>query len=122
AMLNEIETAQNDIKGREDRILETMMESDQVASDLKKAEADFKTAEKDINAERQALDREVGALQAELDSTAAARTKLASEIDRGAPATFEQVSNGRKGIAVSEARDGMCTICHVRLRPQVVNE
>ena len=27
----------------------------------------------------------------------------------------------RNGIAVAEARDGVCTICHVRLRPQVFN-
>jgi predicted nucleic acid-binding Zn-ribbon protein len=25
-------------------------------------------------------------------------------------------------VAVAEARDGLCTICHVRLRPQVFNE
>jgi predicted nucleic acid-binding Zn-ribbon protein len=35
--------------------------------------------------------------------------------------TFEQVARKRNGIAVSEARDGVCTICHVRLRPQVFN-
>ena len=27
----------------------------------------------------------------------------------------------RNGIAVAPARDGICTICHVRLRPQVFN-
>ncbi len=27
----------------------------------------------------------------------------------------------RLAIAVAEARDGICTICHVRLRPQVFN-
>ena len=27
----------------------------------------------------------------------------------------------RHGIAVAEARDGICMICHVRLRPQVFN-
>jgi len=27
----------------------------------------------------------------------------------------------RNGIAVAEAVDGICTICHVRLRPQVFN-
>ena len=37
-------------------------------------------------------------------------------------AMFEQVARKRNGIAVSEARDGVCTICHVRLRPQVFNE
>jgi predicted nucleic acid-binding Zn-ribbon protein len=31
------------------------------------------------------------------------------------------VARKRNGIAVAEARDGVCTICHVRLRPQVFN-
>ena len=35
--------------------------------------------------------------------------------------TFERVAQRRNGIAVAEARDGICTICHVRLRPQVFN-
>ena len=35
---------------------------------------------------------------------------------------FERVAHGRKGIAVAEARDGLCTLCHVRLRPQKFNE
>ena len=34
---------------------------------------------------------------------------------------FELVSRRRNGVAVAEARDGICTICHVRLRPQVFN-
>jgi len=44
-----------------------------------------------------------------------------ASIDKGALATFEMVSKRRNGIAVAEARDGICTICHVRLRPQVFN-
>ena len=35
--------------------------------------------------------------------------------------TFERVAQRRNGIAVAEARGGICTICHVRLRPQVFN-
>ena len=122
AMLHEIETAQNDIKAREDRILESMMEADELGAAAKKAEADLKAAEKEVGAERKALDQEMKALQAELDRTAGARDALAAEIDRAVLATFEQVARGRKGIAVAEARDGMCMICHVRLRPQVFNE
>jgi predicted nucleic acid-binding Zn-ribbon protein len=34
---------------------------------------------------------------------------------------FETVARRRHGVAVGEARDGICTICHVRLRPQVFN-
>ena len=122
AMLHEIETAQNDVKAREDRILESMMASDELGAAAKKAEADLKAVEKEVGAERQALEQEVAALDAELERTAKARAGLAGEISQPALAIFEQVAKGRKGIAVSEARDGMCMICHVRLRPQVFNE
>ena len=58
AMLHEIETAQNDIRGREDRILEVMMESDELNALIKKSEAELKIAEKEIAGERAALDAE----------------------------------------------------------------
>jgi predicted nucleic acid-binding Zn-ribbon protein len=122
AMLHEIEAAQNDIKAREDRILETMLESDEIGVDARKAEAELKAVEKAVAAERQVMEQEVAALQDELDKTAAARQQLAAEIDRHTLAIFETTARSRKGIAVSEARDGMCMICHVRLRPQVFNE
>jgi len=122
AMLHEIETAQNDIRTREDRVLEIMLESDELTTSLKKAEAELKTAEKDISAERTALETEMSALQKEIDRTTAERQKLVSEIDRGVLSTFEQVAKNRKGVAVAEAKNGLCTICHVRLRPQVFNE
>jgi predicted nucleic acid-binding Zn-ribbon protein len=35
---------------------------------------------------------------------------------------FEHVSKHRKGLALSEAREGLCSQCHVRLRPQVYND
>ena len=41
---------------------------------------------------------------------------------REAVALFEHVSRARKGHAMAEARDGHCTACHVRLRPQVFND
>src|SRR6185503_1752260 len=89
AMLHEIETAQNDIKAREDRILETMMESDEMSADVKKAEAELKSVEKTVSGERQLLDEELKALQTELDKTAAARNALVAQIDRHTLAIFE---------------------------------
>jgi predicted nucleic acid-binding Zn-ribbon protein len=122
AMLHEIEAAQTDIRTREDRILEIMVESDELGAEVKKSEADLKTVEKQIASERAALDKEVAALQAELDTTASARAALVAQIDRAALAIFETTARSRKGVAVAEARNGLCTICHVRLRPQMFNE
>ncbi len=122
AMLHEIEAAQTDIRAREDRILEIMMESDELNATIKKSEAELKAAEKDVAAERAMLDAELARLQTEIDKTGAERNTLVAQIDRGVLGIFETTAKGRKGVAVAEARNGLCTICHVRLRPQVFNE
>jgi predicted nucleic acid-binding Zn-ribbon protein len=121
-MLHEIEAAQNDIRAREDRILEIMMEIDEVSAAIKLSEAGLRVAEKEVAAERALLDSEMAAMQAEMERTGAARQALTADIDRGVLDIFEVTAKGRKGVAVSEARNGLCTICHVRLRPQVFNE
>ena len=60
-------------------------------------------------------------MQATLERIASERATLVGGLDKGVLATFEAVSRKRNGVAMSEARGGVCTICHVRLRPQVFN-
>ncbi len=122
AMLHEIDAAQNDIRAREDRILEVMMESDELNAALKKSEGELKGAEQEIAAERAVIDTEMTRLQTEINQTTAEREKVVAGIDRNVLSIFETTAKGRKGVAVAEAKDGLCTICHVRLRPQVFNE
>ena len=122
AMLHEIETAQNDIRAREDRILEIMMETDELNAAIRKSEAELKAAEKEIAAERAVLDTEKATLQAEIEKTTAERATVVAGMDKRVLSIFETTAKGRKGVAVAEAKDGLCTICHVRLRPQVFNE
>jgi hypothetical protein len=122
AMLHEIEAAQNDIRTREDRILEIMMEADELNAAIKTSEAELKAAEKDVAGERALLDTEMARMQSEIERTTGEREKLVADIDRHVLSIFETTARGRKGVAVAEAKDGLCTICHVRLRPQVFNE
>jgi predicted nucleic acid-binding Zn-ribbon protein len=49
------------------------------------------------------------------------RSAIVAAMDPRVLSLFELVSKRRNGVAVAEARDGICTICHVRLRPQVFN-
>jgi hypothetical protein len=60
-------------------------------------------------------------LQATIDRLGAERATVVGAMDKQALYIFEQVARKRHGVAVAEARDGICTICHVRLRPQVFN-
>ena len=54
-------------------------------------------------------------------SPPSARTLVGAIDHAGARASSSWSPRKRNGVAVAEARDGICTICHVRLRPQVFN-
>jgi predicted nucleic acid-binding Zn-ribbon protein len=123
ALGHEIETAQHDLGGVEEKVLERMVEADTITVDVKQAEAVFAARRKEIEAQKKALTDELAAVEATLESTTGARAALLQEIDPRLVATFEQVARVRKGIAVTTAtRDGLCSVCHVRLRPPVFQQ
>jgi predicted nucleic acid-binding Zn-ribbon protein len=121
AIQKEIAHAQGEIKTHEDRMLERMLESDDLNAALKKAEADLAAEQKAVEADRKAMQAEHGEKQASLERITVERTAIVGALNKSVLLTFEQVSKKRNGIAVAEAREGICTICHVRLRPQVFN-
>jgi len=121
AMQKEIEFAQKEIKGLEDSILERMLEGDDLTAGLKKAEGELAAEQKAVDAEKRALSTELAQFKATVERLAAERKTLVSSLDPKVFATFESISRRRHGIAMALARDGICTICHVRLRPQVFN-
>jgi predicted nucleic acid-binding Zn-ribbon protein len=123
ALGHEIETAQRDLGGVEEKVLERMVEADSIAIDVKQAEAGFAARRTDIEAQKKQMINELALVEATLQRATEARTALLKEIDPRLVATFEQVARVRKGIAVTTAtRDGLCSVCHVRLRPPVFQQ
>ena len=121
AIQKEIAHAQAEIKTHEDRMLERMLEADDLTTELRNAEADLASEQKTVDADQKAQAAELDALKTSLDLIARERAELVASLDRQVLALFEMVSKRRNGVAVAEARGGICTICHVRLRPQVFN-
>ena len=121
AMQKEIGFAETEVRVLEDKILERMIEADELTAALKTAEADLAGEQKAVDADRKALTAEVARLKSALERITKERTDLIAALNPQAFATFDLVSRRRNGVAMAEARDGICTICHVRLRPQVFN-
>jgi predicted nucleic acid-binding Zn-ribbon protein len=120
AVCLEIETAQKDLGGVEEKVIERMVEADVIAVDVKQAESVFAARRKEIEAQKKQMGDELAASEASLKTATDERAALLREIDQRLVSTFEQVARVRKGIAVTTAtRDGLCSVCHVRLRPQV---
>lgn len=122
AMLKEIEVAQQEVRRLEDRMLERMLEADEFSGAMKASEKALAAERANIQEERDRLEKEIATLAAELETSLSQRQQLVQQIDPQAMAIFETVARGRRGVAVAEAKDGLCTICHVRLRPQKFNE
>lgn len=123
AMQVEIETAQKELGIAEEKVLERMMETDALTAEIKKAEQALSTAQKEVEAEKKALAEELTAVEAGLTQATAQRAALLAGMPPQLIALFEQVARARKGVAIVTAtRDGLCSACHVRLRPQVFQE
>jgi hypothetical protein len=122
AMQHEIATAEGLVRSYDDRLLELMEAADQEAADLKAAEAAMKTEQAQIAKDQKALDDERATREAEIERLATERQAVASAISKGVMDIYVRVAHGRKGLALAEARDGVCVVCHVRMRPQVFNQ
>jgi hypothetical protein len=121
AMQKEIEFAQTEVKAHEDQILERMLEADDLTSALKRADAELAAEQKAIDADRKSDTAELATVKDLLARITSERGELVAALDPQVLAVFDRVSRRRNGVAVAEARGGICTICHVRLRPQVFN-
>lgn len=121
AMQREIDFAQHEVKALEDKILERMLEADEQTTSVKQAEAALATEQKAVDAEKRTLTAEIAEKKAAIAKVGAERGDVIRALDPKVLAVFELVASRRNGVAVAEARDGICTICHVRLRPQVFN-
>ena len=122
AVQKEIGFAQGEVKALEDKMLERMLEGDDLTSALKRAEVDLAAEQKAVDADRRTTSAAHVELQASVDRMTKERAELLGSLNTQLLTLFEMIARKRNGIAVAEARDGVCTICHVRLRPQVFNE
>ncbi|MGH3116688.1 MAG: zinc ribbon domain-containing protein [Vicinamibacterales bacterium] len=122
AMQKEIATAEREVRSFEDRILDKMEEAEGLQAEVKRAEADLKKEQAAIADARRTLETERGRVESNVAKLSADRAALVGEIASPALALFDHISRSRKAPAVVEAREGHCSFCHVRLRPQVFNE
>jgi hypothetical protein len=122
ALQHEIEHAQLAIRKVEDDILNLMLEAETGQTDLKAAEALLKEDQQKVQAERKALEegnkRDLGAMDSYLKERKEIETSVSSDL----VSRYDRVRKHRGGIGVAPARNEVCEICKVRIRPQVFQD
>jgi len=100
-----------------------MMEADAVTAEIKKGEQALAAQQKEVDAEKKTLVEELTTVEAALKDATASRAALVASLAAPLVALFEQLARARKGLAIAIAtREGLCSACHVRLRPQAFQE
>jgi uncharacterized protein len=122
ALQHEIEHAQTAIRKVEDDILNLMMEAETNQTDIKTAEVRLKEDQAKVNEERKALEEENKRDMSALESCLKERKEIQAAVSSDLISQYERVRKHRGGIGVAPARNSVCEICQVRIRPQVFQE
>jgi len=122
AMLHEIQMAEDQIRSEEDKILDIMEKTEDIEEHLKNSETEMmrKTAEilEEIRQTRESAPR----LESELTRLKEERAAMESGIESELLDRYRRIARACKGVALAEARDELCSACHIRIRPQIYAE
>lgn len=122
ALQHEIEHAQTGIRKIEDDILNLMMEAETGQTDIKTAESRLKEDQSRVATERKALEEENKQDLSALEGYLKERKEIQAAVSSDLIFQYDRVRKHRGGIGVSPARNEICEICKVRIRPQVFQE
>ncbi|HEX5071042.1 MAG TPA: C4-type zinc ribbon domain-containing protein [Vicinamibacterales bacterium] len=122
ALLHEISGAKAEKDAIEERLLILMDEADGLAAEMKASDSAFKEEEARSKTALASLAAERQTLEAELARLAKERAGAAAGADARALALYEQLLKGRRGVAMARVEGDLCSVCHVRQRPHVLQQ
>lgn len=127
ALLNELDVVKRDVRAREDEILALEESAANAASELERRNEAFPAEEAGYEEQMKEWRAEQAVLSEEIAKAEAKAKALREELDGRLLTTFDRLSRVRAGIAVAKvdmvgAQTAACSVCHVRLRPQLLSD
>ncbi len=119
ALQHEIQMAEAEVAKAEDLLLEQMVSSEEYERRVKAAEKALAEVEKAAQGERQKIHAEQATAQKELDALTAEHKQVVGAVPENLLDLYQRIARKHSGIALAEVRDETCTMCRVRVRPQV---
>jgi hypothetical protein len=122
AMTKEIEGEEAKVRAIEDEILEKMLEAEEIQKHFQEAAARLESEKARVAAEIARLESEQKADEDERHRLRTRRDQIQDGLSESTRNLYQRIRQARRGMAVAEVREGLCTACNVLLRPQVYNE
>jgi len=122
ALLKEIEEAQKRIDAREEEIISEMLIADEIGEEIKSATGKADKAKEKLTKKKALLDEKKQELLEERKSLLRERDEIIPQIPKGQFSLYQNIFKKMHGIVMSPVTDDFCSMCQIRIRPQVLNE
>ncbi len=121
ALGNEIKFAEEAIRGFEDKILECMVQAEELDKNIKSAEKALAVERSDVEKEKNEARARTAEDEKAVQELQPKRAELRRSVSENVLSQYDRVLKAR-GLPISESRDHKCLACNVMLRPQVYSD
>ncbi len=122
SLLKEIEEAQKNVSEMEDEIINEMLIADEIEEEIKEATQKYSEVEKEFSKETDILKKNQKESEDKKKKLIHEKEKLISNIPDDQAGLYSKIFKTKNGIALSPITGEFCSLCHMRIRPQVLNE
>jgi len=118
----EIGYEEENIAAIEEKVIEKMLESDEIMSEIRGCETDFSTVSGEYN--QKITDLKSSDLQNRklLEGVVKQRNEMRTRISDKLKRMYDALAKNKSGVAVSIVETIFCGVCNVKIRPQRINE
>jgi predicted nucleic acid-binding Zn-ribbon protein len=120
--MTEVQYEEANVAGIEERIIEQMLESDEIMAEVRESEAEFNRIVTVYNRKIKDLNTNLEYNKTKLGSEIKEKTKLRGDIPGDLLRIYDNILKKKNGKAVSNVETEFCGFCHVKIRPQRLNE
>ena len=118
----EIKYEENNITSVEEKIIEHMLESDEIMAEIRESEAEYNKIASEYNLRIKDLNNHLEYNKTKLKEQIKEKAELRDTIPKNLLKVYDNLMKNRNGKAVSYVETEFCGVCHVKIRPQRLNE
>jgi len=122
SMLKEIEYTEGEIEKLEEKIIEELLKADDIQAEIKKAEETNQKEDNKLKEEEQQIKSKKEKILNEIEQLNKEREELIPKVPKNYLELYEKIFPKKNGIVLSPVSDEFCSVCNMRIRPQVINE
>jgi predicted nucleic acid-binding Zn-ribbon protein len=118
----EIKFEEDNISTLEEKVIEKMLESDEIMNEIRESEEEFNKISREYNKKITDLKGTMEYSKLKLAEAAKEKQSLRGNIPDNLLRIYDNLARNKHGKAVSPVESEFCGVCNVKIRPQRLNE